>query len=195
MSKSENEGERLTRIDILYLRNYKSFRESNRKHDSGDCVRFYLEYAPYGSLRDLMDRYRAFHRYLLEVFLWHSFNALARAVLELEELQRPNGEEYIIHCDLKPDNILLGYEKNTYTDRTGGLLDTDEYPTLKLAGFGLSLKLSPHRLAHGQRTNWAWRGTKFYETPVSDGALRIRFVLTQSIGTGPTRSDSIKPRS
>jgi len=86
----------------------------------------------------LRARYRAFHRYLPELFLWHVFNSLAKAILELENVhdaEQPLGK-YVVHADIKLANIFLGYEElHGPPERTGGL-QSGKYPTVKLGDFG-----------------------------------------------------------
>lgn len=111
-----------------------------------------MEYAPYGNLNILRWRYRAFNRYLPELFLWHLFNSLAQAVEAMEKdaltgdtigsLQR-HKNDFILHLDIKPENIFLGYEE-THAERrpeapwrTGGLVEP-LYPSVKMGDFGLA---------------------------------------------------------
>ena len=117
--------------------------------------RYYLDHAPYGDLDGLMLRYRAFNRYLPELFLWHVFDSLATAICKLEFKEPPfsTGIDHVLHLDIKPANILLGYEIAHDDDHIGGfqalqhLLDEmnfkekagfPQYPSIKIADFGVS---------------------------------------------------------
>lgn len=150
MKVSRNQRQRscfLTIIDIVHLRDYKSYVVTDDtvldQHEIS--ARRYLEYSPYGNIQDLIDRYRAFNRYLPELFLWHAFNSLARAICEFEEAQAQQEiPKRILHLDLKPPNIFLGYEKNSPDPSTGimqsgGLFDLGIYPTLRVGDFGLAV--------------------------------------------------------
>lgn len=104
-------------------------------------MRFYLEYAPYGSLQNLLARYKAFNRYLPELFLWHLFNSLAKAILVLESEGRP---WFVAHLDIKPENVFLGYEttKSRDPELTGGLDGEDVgYPSIKLGDLGFAKRI------------------------------------------------------
>lgn len=160
--------------NIVHMRGYKLFlrmpRADQRKHRDpvvhNEFHRFYLEYAPYGTLKNLAVRYRAFNRYLPELFLWHVFNSLARAAVVLEGPEE--NDECYIHLDVKPDNIFLGYEnaKLQNPTTTGGLSgETVNYPSVKLGDFGVTEKVI-------KRKNYGLIGTQgvgttYFKAPVS----------------------------
>lgn len=130
-------------------------------------MRLYLEYAPYGTLANLLARYKAFNRYLPELFLWHLFNSLARAILTLEQDVPGIAPYYLAHLDIKPENIFLGYEtpKRHDSKYTGGLKDDNvKYPTIKLGDFGLGLPLK--RAADIAMHEVGEVGTPHYLSPV-----------------------------
>lgn len=127
--------------------------------------RFYLEYAPYGNLGNLASRYRAFNRYLPELFLWHVFNSLSKAVLELETYKDKN--KCLYHLDIKPHNIFLGYEGTRSQDPavTGGLDgETVGYPSVKLGDFGIAM-LGKKRDRNLIKSIGVM-GTRHYQAPV-----------------------------
>jgi serine/threonine protein kinase len=94
---------------VLYLRRYKYY---ERDH----LYRFYMEYFPYGDLDRLRYRYRAYKKYLPELFLWHLFSSLASTIHAMEQgpFNDPANENvhekgsYMLHMDIKPSNIFLG---------------------------------------------------------------------------------------
>ncbi len=97
---------------ILFLRDYKYY-DADRKY------RFYTEFCPHGDLENLRFRYRAaYAKCLREAFLWHVLNAPARAIRVMEEGpwpkfpsgETPAGRQYMLHMDLKPQNVFLGFE-------------------------------------------------------------------------------------
>lgn len=120
--------------------------------------RTYLEHAPHGDLAKLKGLYKVHYRYLPEAFLWHVFHSLAVAARAMgpgddlttslktigpAELDMHAG--CILHMDLKPGNILLGYpEPHEQSNRHGGLQTLDRvgeipvYPMIKLSDFGCS---------------------------------------------------------
>lgn len=137
--------------DLIYLRDFKAIfphlpvpspsDPPNPGPNPEAFMRFYLEYAPYGTLANLLARYKAFNRYLPELFLWHLFNSLAKAVLTLEQNQPDQQPHFVAHLDIKPDNIFLGYETTKSSDPkfTGGLKGKDvKYPSIKLGDFGFA---------------------------------------------------------
>lgn len=200
-------------LDIVHLRDYKASvygtpsldalgREVNAYTDY--AWRYYLEYAPYGDLENLRARYRAFHRYLPELFLWHVFNSLAKAVHVLEKKQRAwpdafKDGEYVVHADIKPKNIFLGYEELERPEETpldserleepieceqphfqsGGLQNPEDipiYPSIKLGDFGLAMYTSEQDEANPEKFRGV--GTAYFQPPVSIEGCRKGFALT-----------------
>jgi serine/threonine protein kinase len=138
---------------ILHLRNY----EFNLPADK---PRYYLLYAPNGTLEDLLRCYRVWNQYLPELFVWHVVHELSKAMLALSQpihktsLARTNPEfmenSWILHLDVKPANIFLGYPlasneelRTIYNFFSYGSISakTDPistYPRIKLADFGVA---------------------------------------------------------
>lgn len=96
--------------------------------------------------------YKAFNRYLPELFLWHVFDSLATALCALDFKDDPHFRRmalvHILHLDVKPQNILLGYEDAYDKRRIGrlrnlalqgdGAKQLPLYPSIKLADFRLA---------------------------------------------------------
>ncbi len=111
--------------NILRLLGYRRYRAA-RKH------RLYMEFCPYGDLRRLIKRYRAWRfvnpywvirmersaliprarrQYLPEPFLWDAFHGLTQAMLCLRQRntslpvrELSDRDTEIVHRDVKPDN-------------------------------------------------------------------------------------------
>jgi len=144
--------------------------------------RFYLEFSPNGELSRLMDRYRAWHQYLPEAFLWHVFDSLALTLLtkaelatDPEKLPRPNSytaNDRILHFDIKPDNIFLGYQQPfnaTTSEKHGGLTQFEGkkrtiYPIIKLGDFGVAELVGGEEDVDNPNTLWGV-GTPLYKAP------------------------------
>ena len=187
MNKSEIEN-------IVQLRGYKEYfnippeKEGESELSESDVAatkkrwRFYLEFSPYGELTRLIDRYRAWQQYLPEAFLWHVFDSLALAILAKAELATDPGKlprgnhctanDRIIHFDIKPDNIFLGYQEpfNATTSKNYGGLTQFEgkkqtlYPIIKLGDFGIAEFVGGENDADNPHTLWGM-GTPFYKAP------------------------------
>ena len=120
--------------NIIRLRGFKDNRQE-------ELWRFYFEFAPWGDLRLLKNNYRAWNTYFPEEFLWHVFHGLATAALALaggEFWDFTSGEIYetgkafVIHFDLKPENIVLGDPVDEMPSHFSN------YPVVKMADFGLA---------------------------------------------------------
>lgn len=144
----------------MYLRDFKAHIDA-----AGNDIawRYFLEYAPYGNLENLRSRYKAFNRYLPELFLWHVFNGLAKAICELENLT-DNPEIVILHLDIKPLNIFLGYEELHRNDEHTGGLHNSQYPAVKLGDFGCAFLT--HDNHNGNPRDCNGIGTTGYQAPV-----------------------------
>lgn len=146
--------------NIIQLRGFKD-------HPLDRLWRFYFEFAEWGDLRRLEVHYRAWNTYLPEEFLWQVFHGLATAALalrvgefyEVGETSGPLTDDYIVHFDLKPENIVLG-------DPDGDSpLQFSNYPVAKMADFGLARFTN-----HLDLRNPGWYrglGTPGYIPPVS----------------------------
>jgi len=180
--------------NFVQLRGYKEILHAPPEHPgNGDLPksydteenrlwRFYLEFAPYGELSRLIDRYRAWNRYLPEAFLWHVFDSLALALLAKDELPTDPDElptagaytEYdrVLHFDIKPDNIFLGYEQPFEVDATekhGGMTQLEGetrtiYPIIKLGDFGIAELVGGKEDEVNPKALWG-SGTRFYKAP------------------------------
>ena len=148
--------------DIVHLRDFKAHLGQEPKNE---VWRFYLEYAPHGNLENLRLRYRAFHRYMPEHFLWHVFNSLAKAISALDDV--PDDRDYIIHADIKPDNVFLGYKEIYDQSKPTGGLRTGEYPTIKLGDFGCARMAKEEESIEESYSKFVNRGTPGYCPPVS----------------------------
>lgn len=125
---------------IVPLRRYKYYAHMRQ-------CRLYMEYAPYGSLETLRIRYRAWDRFLPELFLWCIFEKLVQASLLMRTcpgewepmrpnnaLDQPDQERFILHLDIKPDNIfIMERERLHHQSRKLPLL-----PLIQLGDFGLA---------------------------------------------------------
>lgn len=153
---------------ICFLRSFKYY------PDSGDHgkYRFFFNYCPYDSLYTLATKYKMWDAWLPELFLWHVMIQLLKGIQNLEnpppdytlcEVPGTTKTCFLIHLDLKPDNVLLDY---------GAIEDGPDrsahYPDIRIADFGVSQytcladKKNPHSMDGG---------TDGYKPPVS-------FVLT-----------------
>lgn len=120
-----------------------------------DRWRFYFELAPYGTLFDLMLKHQYWNQYLPEAFLWHVFDSLAEAAVQLRDCtwgnmptdRNPRGPPHdmdqMVHFDIKPDNIFLSYPDHRSNHHQpggstfGGTMKYD-YPVVKLGDYGLN---------------------------------------------------------
>ncbi|KAI4296245.1 hypothetical protein L6164_036218 [Bauhinia variegata] len=111
--------------------------------EEGVCVQnLFLEYAPYGTLADLIKK---------GAFIESQVRVHTRMLLRgLSCIHRMG----LVHCDLKPDNVLV-------FPGTGIM----PYYQLKIADFGLAMTLEEKKLDARDR-RW-FRGTPFYMSPES----------------------------
>ncbi|KAI9893335.1 MAG: hypothetical protein M1814_000465 [Vezdaea aestivalis] len=101
--------------------------------------RHYLEYCPHGDLHGLGESYRwgfndTRNHQIPEAFVWSLFYDLALAIVMLQHGGSKAGANKqwtpILHLDLKPQNVFLGFEKKPS--------EHVPYPQMKLADFGLA---------------------------------------------------------
>lgn len=150
----------------------------SRENRTGQSVwyRLFFEYAPYGNLENLMRRYRVWHQYLPEPFLWHVFDCLCHALTAmyaeppririLGRYRRwPKGSQ-VVHFDIKPNNVFLGYEGASELDGplTGGA-EHISYPMIKLGDFGIGEITNPQD--KNNPSNMWGQGTSGFKPPVS----------------------------
>ncbi|KIW16232.1 hypothetical protein PV08_06283 [Exophiala spinifera] len=124
--------------------------------------RYYVEYYKYGTLHGLIDNYLAYNRgnprsqkRVPEEFIWQAFHELARATYHMrtvkfgENFAPPGNDQWILHLDLKHENILLG------------TAPADErympYPSLKVADWGMAVCTS--RQDPSNSVGWSRHGT------------------------------------
>lgn len=152
---SREEGRLLLReIEILHALkhpNIVGFIEACIPRGGDGIAELYLEYCDRGSLQDLLNTYIEYNKdhhwpdrpwaYIPEGFIWHVFRSLASALAYLHDGVRHDDMDdpprrdkewpYILHRDIKPDNILLK-SKPTSSDT---LPQRSNYPTVILADF------------------------------------------------------------
>ncbi|KAI1623683.1 kinase-like domain-containing protein [Exophiala viscosa] len=104
--------------------------------------RYYLEYYKYGSLHSLVESYKDWNRRhpgrperIPEAFIWQALHGLALAAYHMwtvrfDDIVIPGRDPYVLHLDLKHENVLLGDPR---PDRT-----KMQYPTLKVGDWGMA---------------------------------------------------------
>lgn len=129
--------------------------------------RYYTEFCEFDTLEILRLRHKAWNRYLPERFLWHIFYRLAHGYLDFVRGpwrslsnntfgQVPLGQ-YLLHNDIKADNIFLGTNGSRPIDSAQGW-----YPVPKIGDFGLSMTTNPdegviNTAQHIQRGTPPWK--------------------------------------
>ncbi len=149
---------------IGFLRNFKHYSESG-EHGR---YRFFFNYCPYDSLYTLAMKYKMWDAWLPELFVWHVFIQLLKGVQTLESsppedtlCNVPGTRKtcFLIHLDLKPDNILLDYGADVdHADSSA------HYPDVRIADFGVSQYTC---FADDQNPDSIDAGTPGYKPPVS----------------------------
>ncbi|KAL8763023.1 MAG: hypothetical protein Q9194_007434 [Teloschistes cf. exilis] len=103
-----------------------------QRYPAREVHRIYMEYAPYGDLFRLIQKYRAKKRLIPEAFIWDVFFRLAKACLAMANTRCGRGHAHCeewVHLDIKPDNVFLAEMEDW---------DKDSYPfyaTAKLGDF------------------------------------------------------------
>ncbi len=165
---------------IVPLKGYKYY------HHLQQC-RLYMGYAPHGSLEAIRTRYRAFDRFLPELWLWCVFENLVEACLLMRNCpaqwqpmsnqarDQPRPFKFIVHCDIKPSNIFV-YERQPMHDPSKKL---PKLPRVKLGDFGLAQVTSP---TDANNPDMLHSGTDGYKPPEvqTDGAGRLFDALWQN---------------
>ncbi|XVF67893.1 hypothetical protein PTKIN_Ptkin10aG0158600 [Pterospermum kingtungense] len=123
------------------------------QRDQGDTYHLFLEYAPGGSLLDLM---RDYGGKIPEKYVMFYAQMILEGLVDIHQ-------KGYIHSDLKPENILV------FPTEDGGL------PTLKIADFGLVKK---YMMEDESVWEYGFRGTPDYMSPESvlgevSGALDV----------------------
>ncbi|KAL8786133.1 MAG: hypothetical protein Q9195_008337 [Heterodermia aff. obscurata] len=145
----------------------------------------YIEYCDRGNLQDLLNKYINYNKeydyehhpyeYIPEAFLWEVFRSMASALAYLhfgvdpDDLDNPPAIDkrwpYILHRDIKPDNILL---KSTSGGRDSREGSSSGYPTVVLADFGCCTQ--KHENQYNPREDrdvvagtFVWQGPEFPE--------------------------------
>ena len=158
-------------------------------HDQNHCVvalkgykyyanlqqcRLYMEYAPHQSLITIGMRYWSFDKYLPELWLWCIFEKLVEACNLMRECpgkwhpmdpnaprDRPNASNFIIHCDIKPQNIFV-FDRQPLQDRSKKL---PQIPLVKLGDFGLAQVTRRVNHTHPNNEMLSGVGTQAYMPP------------------------------
>ncbi|KAI9881556.1 MAG: hypothetical protein M1830_000120 [Pleopsidium flavum] len=129
-------------------------------------VRIIYEFCPLGDLVRTLDFYGAHRLVFPEPFLWHVFYNIATAICYCARgttaAEPRNGWEEIVHCDLKPDNVLMALP-DTEVNRF--------YPTMKLADFGLAYTIPNETIRHF-KSQYGAGGTPGYMAPEMDPTIR-----------------------
>lgn len=107
----------------------------------------YMEHCDLGSLADVMEKHVEAQQKIPESFLWHVFLGVAKALLACHTgLNRVHGWKSIVHCDIRPGNVLLASP-----------IDGSEpalYPRVVLSDFGLAQM--PARVVGGKKI-YKWK--------------------------------------
>ena len=150
---------------IGFLRKFHCYADATDTHG---MYRFFFNYCPFDSLSTLARKYRIWDAWLPELFLWHVLIQLLKGIQVLEKrppkdsiihIKRSWKDAFLIHLDLKPDNILLDYG----TGEDGPSLDA-HYPHVRIADFGISEYTSEH---DDDNPDCLDGGTIGYRPPVS----------------------------
>ena len=155
------------RHSTLHIRQY-------RYNQLSETCRYYSISAPHYTVLDLISRYKVKHTYIPELFLWHLFYSLAKAIYALDDvhhssLLHESAQEYhlwsqhccILHLDIKPENIFLDYApigdeeidamyRSTDSIDDSGKDSVRTYPVIRLVDFGLSKYVGPQDRGRNQ---------------------------------------------
>jgi len=162
-------------IDLTHLRGYKCWADEST--DDHLC-RLYLEYAPYGNLKGLLWRYRYWHQFLPEAFIWHVFDSLAHAVENIRDCSlddmpwdtdrtrpEPGDNPRLVHFDIKLENVFLGYSDPVDASRERGGARKYGYPIVKLGDFGVMTLTSDSDIDNPLSYDFSSKGTYQRQAP------------------------------
>ncbi|KUJ10905.1 kinase-like protein [Mollisia scopiformis] len=149
------------------IRQFGGNRVGDQFSEMEDVVRVFLEYCPGGSLHALLKQADSDDpKPIPEIDLWQIFDCLARGVYamerETEEMNVPGAPAYtgrdeeLMHCDLKPDNVFLGYRDNEHS----------RFPISKIADFGEALFVDSYDLQDDESgAKYLERGAPAFKPP------------------------------
>ncbi|KAH0290613.1 kinase-like protein [Aureobasidium namibiae CBS 147.97] len=122
--------------------------------------RTYMDYFSKGDFSTVIREHTS-SRPLPEPFLWFTFERMAKALVAMDTAFREPGkdEPVVIHNDIKPGNILMGYPGSLGRDA-----DYISYPPAYVGDFGMSYLTS----GDTSWTTWLGRGTRGYFAPEAD---------------------------
>ncbi|EXJ93968.1 serine/threonine protein kinase [Capronia coronata CBS 617.96] len=158
-----------------HLRKYKFI--SDHRADEQGRYRFYLEFCRHGDLDHLRRLYRAWNHHLPEVFVWHVFHRLAVACEALrsgpnfdslamddryfDDYDQDVKDQGIVclHLDMKPGNVLLGYEP--FAPYPPDEPEIHDLPEPLLSDYGMSDYTSISDMRNP--FSYWWRGTRAYK--------------------------------
>ena len=123
-------------------------------------VHLYYEYCSGGSLDRLIPKGRPGS--LPESFIWHVFLQLAEALEVLHHL----GTQKVVHRDVKPENVFLGFPYSTAQSR-------NSYPSVRLGDFGLAT-LSPVTSGSG---TYMWMGPEVPEASAKGDVYSLGAII------------------
>ncbi|KAK4921969.1 hypothetical protein LTR66_016634, partial [Elasticomyces elasticus] len=141
-----------------------------KHYPSYDQWKFYLAYEPYGDLSRLRVRYKAFGQYFPELFMWQIFLQMLTPLVKFADGENNKWRitkntqywgfkpsyAYLLHHDLKPNNVLLGNRK---ADRTS--YENDCLTKISDFGFaGVQVPMADDNKAKNMRN-----GTRGYIVP------------------------------
>lgn len=156
---------------ISFLRSFRFY--PGLKPDQHGNFRFYFNFCPYDNLDTIARRYRMWDEWLPEAFIWHLLIQLTKGLQTLEQphpddtlMEKPiNTPSWVIHCDLKPANVLLDYaseqRKNADVGKDG--IEPMDFPEIRISDFGLSVYTNENEIDNPM--SFTEGGTDGYKPP------------------------------